>query len=237
MPQWVQIWICLASGLGSWPLDSGWPPGTVSSRSWWNLPPTAPNLLKTPGCRLCHGQALGAAGWGGPGQGRGRGGNEGLGAHLTPTRPGALTLATLRSAAPPEDTLHRFSLCNGGRGSGSDPRGHCAGSGPELQGRGSHQRSPHLGRGLAAVAVESVEFLVELVVEFRVPFPGVHHLLGAMGCQRRSSVQGTRQPGSPHPCLLLAPPGQGLALPPPNRAMGMGGEGMSWAQTLRQGVS
>ena len=51
----------------------------------------------------------------------------------TPPQPGALTLDTLRSAAPPEDTLHRFSLCNGGHGSGSDPRGHCARLGPELQ--------------------------------------------------------------------------------------------------------
>lgn len=59
-------------------------------------------------------------------------------------------------------------------------------------GQGSPRRNPHLGRGLAAVAVEGVELLVKLVVEFRVPFPGVHHLLGATGRQRRC-------PPHPHP--------------------------------------
>lgn len=64
-------------------------------------------------------------------------------------------------------------------------------------GQGSHRKNPHLGRGLAAVAVEGVELLVKLVVEFRVPFPGVHHLLGATGRQRRCPLGQHREP-APH---------------------------------------
>lgn len=97
------------------------------------------------------------------------------------------------------------------------------------------RRSPHLGCGLAAVAVESVEFLVELVVEFRVPFPGVHHLLGATGGQRRRTASGRHREPPPAPPSTLAPriwpaagpPAQGLALPRlPSSGLGLGLGGM-----------
>lgn len=59
-----------------------------------------------------------------------------------------LILDMLRSAVPPEDALHRFSLCNGGHGSRSDPGGPCVGMGPELwTGNTQEEPSPWLWTG------------------------------------------------------------------------------------------
>lgn len=93
-----------------------------------------------------------------------------------PTQSGVLMLDT--STAAPQGRTHARTharlhtptptaspSATGDHSSGSSRRSHCARSGPQLW-AGPRRGRSHLGRGLAAVAVESVELLVGLMVEF-----------------------------------------------------------------------
>lgn len=138
---WLQSWVpdlCAPNGpLRPWVL-SAHPPQDPRGASVNAIHPyPAPELLPKPRAGPWRDRLRWSR------QGGEQRGNESLRAHLTPPSPRGLTLDMLHSAVPPEDTLHRFSLCNGGHGSGSDPRGQHARSGLELQaGKATEEPSP-----------------------------------------------------------------------------------------------